>query len=128
MTGPETLVEVSSREELAAAIREHAGTSCRISWGSFSITFREVSEFELLEFHARRGRLNDTRRSTWSWWKGWELIEAEGSKKSAKPPLGFASFSEYLVKMHPSRNWFKDQVERMAQAGEKMPRKAWPKT
>lgn len=118
-------LEVSSREELAAAIRQHAGTEAVLKFGSLTLTFHEVPELDRLEFHARAGRLNDRSRSTWTWRSAKYLVELEGRK--AKPPMGFSTFGEYLLKMHPSRDVFQERVEAMAKVWEKMPRKAWPK-
>lgn len=119
-------LEVQTAPELAAAIRQHAGTEAVLKFGSLTLTFHEVPELDRLEFHACAGHLNNRYRSTWTWRSAWELVELEGRK--AKPPTGFSTFEEYLLKMHPSRDVFREKVEAMAKAWEKMPRKAWPKS
>lgn len=107
MTGPETLVEVHSREELAAAIRQHAGTSCRISWGSFSITFRELLESEKVAQKVLIRR-DPNLLPTWEW---------EGSARAR----------QFAKKTSRRRCPFQEDTEDAAQAWEKMPRKSWPK-
>lgn len=106
MRAPETIVEVHSREAMAAAIRQHAGTSCRIVWGSFSMTFRELLESEKV---AEKVFVKDNpnRAGTWEW---------AGSRRA-----------QYAKKSARRRCPFQEDTEDAAQAWEKMPRKSWPK-
>lgn len=101
------LVEVTSRGAMAEAIRQHAGTDCRIVWGSFSITFRELMESEKVAEQVLVKR-NPNLAPTWEW---------PGSLRAR----------QYAKPTSRRRCPFRETVDDAAKAWEKMPRKALPK-
>lgn len=103
---PEKIVEVRTREEMAEAIRQHAGTSCRITWGSFSITFQELCEGEKLAEQVWCSK-NPNFPKAWHW-SGSAIAKA--APRSAKRRIAFA-----------------DEVSTASSAWDMMPRKTWPK-
>lgn len=107
MKAPTLVVEVHSREELAAAARQHAGTSCRIVWGSFQLTFQELAECEKVAVKVLC-RHSPNIAPRWEW-EGSAYARAHGKKSSRR------------------RVPFVEDVEDFAAAWEKMPRKNWPK-
>ena len=122
-----TAFHATTAPEFARLIRQHAGTACVLRFGNLVMTFREVSAFDRLEFHAIRGRVLDSAKSRRKWWRGWDLIQAEGRKAKVPMSSQFKSWEEYLPAMHPSRDWFSKYVEDLAKEWDKMPRKDWPR-
>lgn len=100
------VLEVTSREQMAEAIRQHAGTDCRIVWGTFSITFRELCEGEknATQVWTRRSPNHPFR---WEW---------AGSARGKAAPRSARR-----------RVAFEDERDQAAAAWDKMPRKTWPK-
>lgn len=101
-----TTLEVFSREAMAEAIRQHAGTDCRIIWGSFSITFRELCEGEKTAVQVLC-RKNPNVGPRWEW---------SGSATARAAP-----------KTARRRVAFEDERDQAATAWDKMPRKTWPR-
>ena len=122
-----TAFHATTGPEFARLIRQHAGTACVLRFGNLVMTFREVSAFDRLEFHAIRGRVLDSAKSKRSWWRGCDLIQAEGRKAKVPMASQFKSWEEYLQTMHQSRDWFSKYIEDLAKEWDKMPRKAWPR-
>jgi len=102
-----TILEVTSREEMAQAIRQHAGTSCRIVWGSFSITFQELLESEKAAEQVLVRR-DPNLLPTWEW-------------------VGSARARHFAKPTSRRRCPFAETIQEASKDWEKMPRKAWPK-